>query len=164
MSHTTPPNGATHSSQPNVVYVEAPKKSRKGLKIGCLVVGLILLGLLVGCMAMMKGAGDAVSNSIATQSAAASEKKNDTMKVEGTSTGAASAQYGPATTANTAKFTGTFSKEDKRGDSYYSITVQDESGDTNAKVTCKIFAKGKLVEEKSATGAYSIASCQDNGF
>ncbi|MCB4209062.1 proline-rich domain-containing protein [Arthrobacter sp. UM1] len=154
--------GPQYNGYPNQGYPQQgfqqgppPKKKRKGLMIGCGITLVVLIAILVGCSALFKSATDAAKNGGNSGQGQSSQM----VKASATATAAASVTYGPIGSGSNADFSGSWTKDVKDDGKGYGVTVQDKSGSASAKVTCKIVKDGKTVDEKSATGAYSVASC-----
>ena len=152
-------------------YQEPPKKKRKKWPwiMGAIVLLLILL--FAGCAALIGGAAKSVNDSI--QSSAPSESAEggssdgaasgkDQLQVDATASESATASYGAGGSMSTAEMGTTWTETvTAKTTDFFTVTVQDKSGASDAKVTCKLTRDGKTVQEKSATGAYSIATCTD---
>lgn len=158
---------------------QPPKKKGGCFKIGCL--GLIGLVVLIGIIAAVAGAigggdggdnaapesNDAPASAEQSDGAAAQDvadepaAEGDALTLEGTATGSASSNYGPAGTSSTADFAGSWSEEvsDAESSDMYGVTIQDMSGADDAEVGCRILKDGEVVAEEKATGAYSIVTC-----
>ncbi|MDN5572985.1 MAG: hypothetical protein L0G19_03550 [Micrococcales bacterium] len=157
---------------------QPPKKKGGCLKIGCIglaaLVALILV--IVVIVAAVRGGGDGADESNNDGGGSSSAQSNgdaeqdvaeetaaagDSLTLEGTSTGAASSNYGPLGSSSTADFTGTWTEEVPDADPAdgYGVTIQDSSGADDAEVSCKITKDGEVVAEEKATGAYSITTC-----
>lgn len=152
-------------------YQEPPKKKRKKWPwiVGAIVLLLILL--FAGCAALIGGAAKSVNDSI--QSSAPSESAEggssdgaasgkDQLQVDATASESATASYGAGGSMSTAEMGTTWTETvTAKTTDFFTVTVQDKSGASDAKVTCKLTRDGKTVQENSATGAYSIATCTD---
>lgn len=152
-------------------YQEPPKKKRKKWPwiVGAIVLLLILL--FAGCAALIGGAAKSVNDSI--QSSAPSESAEggssdgaasgkDQLQVDATASESATASYGAGGSMSTAEMGTTWTETvTAKTTDFFTVTVQDKSGASDAKVTCTLTRDGKTVQEQSATGAYSIATCTD---
>lgn len=154
---------------------QPPKKKGGLLKWGLGCLGLIVVAIIAfsACAAIVStGASDdggdteqssdtgggAVAN---TEESPEAVEANGSVVLDATATGAASSNYGPLGSSSTADFSGAWSEEivDPADDETYGLTIQDSSGSDSAEVTCTITVDGEVVDEQTATGPYSLATC-----
>ena len=167
-----PDHGAPHQGYPQQGYPQQqPPKKRKKWPWVLGILALLALLMFGGCALLVGGALDAADKATSdtgntsapdatSTSPAAAQGVGDAIKLSGTATGGASSTYGPLGSASTKDFSGQWAESvtPKNADTY-SVTIQDTSGDAAAKVTCKIAKGEKTLDEQSATGAYSVATC-----
>lgn len=134
----------------------------KGIGIGCL--GLIGFVVLVAALASHSSSSTppaalptlpavAVSQQAASTAAQAAAKQTLTYSVTGSP---ADVTYGP--TGSEAAGTVPLSASGPLGSPlYYSITAQLQGSGT---VTCEILIDGKVISQSTASGGYTIASCE----
>ncbi|CAL8898030.1 MmpS family membrane protein [Kocuria varians] len=132
---------------------------------------VVVLLLFAGCVTLIGGAAktvnDSIQSSAATSSAdskssAGSADGKDQLKLDATASESASVSYGAGGSMSTADMTTTWTETvTAKTTDFYSVTVQDKSGASDAKVSCTLTRDGKKTKENSATGAYSIATCSD---
>ncbi|KAA9394779.1 hypothetical protein FCK90_04375 [Kocuria coralli] len=153
----------------------APKR-RTPWKIGCLALVVVAVLILGGCgiLVAVVGSGDSGNDTSASTSPTQEENQDsrstpateESESAEGAITlGAnttgttASVGWGELGSLSTVDITGEWTQDVTEGDSTYSVTVQDMSMDESAEVSCSIIIDGETVDEQSATGAASIATC-----